>query len=276
MPPLTENWRFSDQARRPGRGHGLGHDARHRQLQHRHRCRRAVPQRQPVGGAGAALDTAYRSGDDSADYLNYLRGDRTHEKSSTASGSTKAYRDRTTLLGDIVGSKARPVGPPSSPYSSAANAGYAAFKSTYATRKTMVYVGTNAGMLHAVDGSLTGANAGKELFAYVPGALYAGPSGTPQTNGLAALGNPTFTHYNFVDATPVSADVDFGKTVGGSGSNWRTILIGGLGKGGRSLYALDITDPVDDDQRSRRWPAEGAVGVQPMPTWASPTASRRS
>ena len=108
----------------------------------------------------------------------------------------------------------------------------------------MVYVGTNAGMLHAVNGSLTGTNAGKELFAYVPGALYAGPSGTPQTNGLAALGNPTFTHYNFVDATPVAADLDFGKTVGGSGSNWRTILIGGLGKGGRSLYALDITDPA--------------------------------
>ena len=26
------------------------------------------------------LDTSYRTGDDSSDYLNYLRGDRTHEK----------------------------------------------------------------------------------------------------------------------------------------------------------------------------------------------------
>ncbi|MFX8207350.1 hypothetical protein ABTL06_19270, partial [Acinetobacter baumannii] len=48
----------------------------------------------------------------------------------------------------------------------------------------------------------------------------------------------------FVDATPTMADVDFGRTSGGSGtSDWRTVLIGGLGKGGKVLYALDITNP---------------------------------
>ena len=114
----------------------------------------------------------------------------------------------------------------------------------------MVYVGTNAGMLHAVYGSLTGANAGREVFAYVPGALYAGPSGTPQTNGLAALGNPTFTHYNFVDATPVAADVDFGKTVGGSGSNWRTILVGGPGQG-RHAASTRWTSPTRVESMSQ-------------------------
>ena len=50
-------------------------------------------------------------------------------------------------------------------------------------------------------------------------------------------------HYNFVDAPPVVADVDFGKTQGGSGTDWRTMLVGGLGKGGKSLYAIDVTDP---------------------------------
>ncbi len=159
-------------------------------------------------------------------------------------GSSHAYRDRATLVGDIVGSKARPVGPPNKPYSSASNSGYAAFKLTNAARKTMVYVGTNFGMLHAIDGALTGASAGKEVFAYVPGSLFAGPTGTPAVNGLQSLGNPVFTHHNFVDATPVAGDVDFGKTVGGSGTNWRSILVGGLGKGGRSIYAIDITDPA--------------------------------
>ena len=31
---------------------------------------------------------------------------------------------------------------------------------------------------------------------------------------------------------------------GGSGA-WRTLLVGGLGAGGRGVYALDVTDPAD-------------------------------
>jgi hypothetical protein len=59
-----------------------------------------------------ALDTLYRTGDDSADYLNDLRGDRTHEENSTATGSARMYRNRSNPVGDIVGSRVRPVGPP--------------------------------------------------------------------------------------------------------------------------------------------------------------------
>lgn len=191
-----------------------------------------------------ALDTAYRSGNDNADYLNYLRGDRTHEQNSTVTGSSKAYRTRALLVGDVVGSKARPVGPPSLSLSNASNPGYGTFKSTWAARPTVVYVGSNSGMLHAINGALTGAGAGNELFAYVPSAVFTGPSSTPAVNGLAAVGNPDFAHYYRVNATPATYDIDLGRTVGSSGTNWRTVLIGGLGKGGRSYYALDVTDPA--------------------------------
>ena len=197
-----------------------------------------------------ALDTAYRSGNDATDFVNYLRGERKHEQSSSETGSAKAYRDRSTLLGDIGRFRARPVGRPDAPYSNSSNPGYSAFKSTWSARPTVVYVGTNAGVVHAVHGGLTGADAGKELFAYVPGAVIAGPSGTPAVDGLQALGNPEYAHRNFVDATPTVADVDLGRTVGGSGTDWRTILVGGLGKGGRAVYALDITNPVGVTQES--------------------------
>jgi type IV pilus assembly protein PilY1 len=40
----------------------------------------------------------------------------------------------------------------------------------------------------------------------------------------------------FVDASPVAVDVDIGGT-------WKTLLIGGLGKGGKGYYAIDITAP---------------------------------
>ncbi len=190
-----------------------------------------------------ALDTIYRTGDDSADFVDYLRGDPTHEESSTAAGSAKIYRNRAHQVGDIVGSKVRPVGPPSAPFSSAANPGYSTFKTTHASRTTMLYVGTNGGVLHAIDGSLTGATAGKEVFAYVPGPLYLGPSGTPITDGLMARGDPNFTHKALVDGPPVVFDIDFGRTPGGTGTDWRTVLVGSLGKGGKSYFAIDITDP---------------------------------
>lgn len=195
----------------------------------------------------AALNPSYVTGDDSTNYLNYLRGDQTNEAAGTG---TKAYRTRAKLIGDIVGSKARPIGPPSFPFSDATNPGYGAFKTARALRPTVVYVGSNDGMLHAINGSLTGTGAGAEMFAYVPSTLFQGPNGTPSIEGLASLGNPSFTHHYMVNATPNVYDVDFGRTPDASGqpqtntADWRSILIGGLGKGGRSYYAIDVTDPV--------------------------------
>lgn len=200
----------------------------------------------------AALVTSYR-GSDASDYLNYLRGDPTQEAGSTASGSSQAYRARAVLLGDIVGSKVTPVAAPSLTYSDSINPGYAAFKSTWASRPTVVYVGANDGMLHAFNASLTGTDAGTEIFSYVPGALFQGPSGTPNTaasDGLTALGNPGYSHRYFVDATPLAFDIDFNyaggslTTSSAATSDWRSVLIGGLGKGGKSYYAIDVTDPA--------------------------------
>ncbi len=198
-----------------------------------------------------ALDTVYRGGNDSNDYLNYLRGDPTHEENSVVSGSAQIYRNRSQAVGDISGSKVRPVGPPSAPFSSAANPGYGTFKTTYANRKTMVYVGTNAGVLHAIDGSTSGATAGQEVFAYVPGALYQGPTGSPISDGLMSRGDPNFTHKALVDGSAVAFDIDMGRTPSGVaaavGTAWRTVLVGALSKGGKSYFALDVTDPGATD-----------------------------
>lgn len=199
----------------------------------------------------AALNTSFRTGDDSADYLNYLRGDRSLEQSASTTGLP--YRERVQLLGDIVGSKATPVGPPSLPLSDAANPGYSTFKKTWdgttdpaKKRPTIVYVGANDGMLHAIKGSLTDADGGTELFAYVPSALFQGPNGTPSVDGLAGIGNPNFSHHFYVNATPTVYDVDFDNTSGvKTGTpDWHSVLIGGLGKGGKSYYAIDVTDPA--------------------------------
>jgi type IV pilus assembly protein PilY1 len=182
---------------------------------------------------------------DETNYLSYLRGDQTNEVASLASGSTHLYRNRKVLLGDIVDAGLTPVASPQQTFSEANNPGYPAFQTLYTTttpRTTMVYAGANDGMLHGFNGTT-----GTEQFAYVPSALFLGPNGTPQVDGLAQIGNPNYVHHNYVNATPAAFDIDFNH-IGPPpyvGSDWHTVLIGGLGKGGMSFYALDITDPVN-------------------------------
>jgi type IV pilus assembly protein PilY1 len=186
----------------------------------------------------------------SCPYLNYLRGDQTNEVASAAPTSTHSLRNRKLLLGDIVDASLTPVTTPLQTFSDAYNLGYGFFKTLWTTttpRPTMVYAGANDGMLHGFLGTN-----GTEQFAYVPSGVYQGPNGTPQVDGIAQYGNPNYVHHNYVDATPAAFDIDMSRTVGfvgavnyatAGGTPWRTVLIGGLGKGGRSYYAIDITDP---------------------------------
>ncbi|WP_076999888.1 PilC/PilY family type IV pilus protein [Variovorax sp. KK3] len=205
-----------------------------------------APMRNPAG----PLNTPWDTSSDAEAFVNYLRGDRSNEKSST--NSTRPYRQRLALLGDIVNSKVTPVAAPSMRFSEAINPGYASFKTTWTNRPTMVYVGANDGMMHAFNGALTGTTAGTEQFAYVPSAVISGPSSpaTPALNGLAQLGNPNYEHRYYVDATPLAFDIDFNNAGGtftstsAATSDWRTVVIGGLGKGGKSFYAIDVTNPA--------------------------------
>ena len=188
-----------------------------------------------------------------ANYVAYLRGDHGQEQ-----GSGGVYRKRVYRLGDVSGSKANPVGAPSAPYFDLTNPGYSAFKRNKLGRKTVVYAGANDGMMHAFDGTLPGgvacATCGTELFAYMPSFTYGGSDASPATTGLASYGNPNFAHHFFVDATPQNFDVDFKNTAGASAASadWRTLLIGGLGKGGKGYYAIDVSDPT-------AWTTEAAI-----------------
>lgn len=177
--------------------------------------------------------------------LNYLRGNRDNETTVT---TAKAYRLRTSLLGDIVDSKVTYLGKPNASYSDTHNPGYTTFKTNKANRTPLVFVGANDGMLHAFDAS-EGTNAGNEVFAVVPYSTFEGPDRTPQTSGLQALARHTYTHHYYMNATPEIRDVDFARTgnslsaiSASTPADWRTLLVTGQGKGGRSFIAVDVTD----------------------------------
>ena len=202
--------------------------------------------------------------------VDYLRGDRSNE----GVGLSK-FRVRSHVLGDIVGSGAVPVGPPGPLYNNPANPGYAAFASAKASRTPTVYVGSNDGMLHAfVDSNTT--DAGKEAWAYIPKAVFTNgdpndtahtPSHKFQLGALSyrpfGLGEAVFRHEYYVNATPRVWDVDFANTNTStpptSGNDWHTILVGGLGAGGRGVYALDVTDPVALTDTAESVAASGRV-----------------
>lgn len=87
----------------------------------------------------------------------------------------------------------------------------------------IVYCGANDGMLHAFD-----AETGQELFAHVPNFVF---------GNLPSLASPGYSHRFFVDLTP---SIKNGEGIlGGVGK--KTLLVGGLGKGGKGYYGIDIT-----------------------------------
>jgi len=93
-------------------------------------------------------------------------------------------------------------------------------------KNDILYVGANDGMLHAFN-----ARTGDELFAYVPNLVFA---------NLHKLADPVYEHKYYVDLSPNIKDVAVPELP--DSPNVDTMLIGGLGKGGRGYYALDITN----------------------------------
>lgn len=162
------------------------------------------------------LNTTERSAcDNGTNLVNYLRGEE-QDHYRTRSAESK--------LGDISGSAPVFDGKGGAAFK---DPGYAAFvASSRANRPAMVYVGSNGGKLHAFD-----ASTGVEQWAFVPTAVRS-------RLWLLADKNYSGKHEFFVDGPPVIEDVF-------DGSAWRTILVAGMGAGGRSYVALDITRPLE-------------------------------
>ncbi|GGY79574.1 pilus assembly protein [Marinobacter zhanjiangensis] len=170
------------------------------------------------------------------DRLNYLRGIRTKEQ--TDNNQTRPFRQRDSRLGDIVNSSPQYVHQKNFGYqwlSSVAGFGsvdsYTDFRASnvYQDRPPLILVGANDGMLHGFNGSVDPNDGGEELFAYAPTGVFA---------NLWELTEPEYEHRFYVDGTPRVSDAWLGSTLG-----WKTIAVGTTGAGGKTVFALDVTDP---------------------------------
>ncbi len=90
-----------------------------------------------------------------------------------------------------------------------------------------LYVGNNDGMLHVIDSEY-----GTEVFSYVPSFAF---------DNLSELADPNYSHKYFVDQTPFVVRMDEDD----SSSGTKTYLVGGLGKGGKGYFGIDVTSLTD-------------------------------
>ncbi|GLQ33680.1 pilus assembly protein [Litoribrevibacter albus] len=157
-----------------------------------------------------------------SDAVDYLRGERSREGASEG-----AFRDRSTVLGDIINSAPVYVSGAASSWPDYIEPGYISYMRSLFSRTPMLYVGSNDGMLHAFN-----ASNGEEQFAFIP----AGVVSTEADRGLHYLVDKSYNHRYYVDGTVEVADA----YIGGA---WKTLLLGGLGAGGKSIFAIDVTDP---------------------------------
>lgn len=149
------------------------------------------------------------------------------------------FRERTSVFGDIINSSPAVVGTASNiPYLmdriDGTQGAYLQYLRQTAERPELIYVGANDGMLHAIhSGDSDGYEGGTEAFAFIPSAVI--PK-LPLLTGQSYQGGE---HQFFVDGSPIVRDVYIE-------GEWRTVLVGTLRAGGKSIFALDITNPGAD------------------------------
>ena len=202
--------------------------------------------------------------DDVLGLINFVRG----EDYFDYDGDCKVTHIRDHVLGDIYHSQLIEIGPPDASvdftganeeaYFRAIN-NYQSFKAKHATRRNVIFAGSNTGMLHAFN-----AKTGDEEWAFIP----------PFIAGLLpTIINPSLSHTVTteddkddagnkvkkggtnaifgVDGSPIVHDV-FIKGFDQEGEpedieNWHTILIVPYGRGGAGFSVLDVTNPILKD-----------------------------
>ena len=178
--------------------------------------------------------------------LDWLRGD--HSMEQRYAGGL--FRNRTSfdlnydgapnskrsewVLGDIISSDPLYVGAGSQNYDQLPDGGssYAAYVSYKKTRTPMIYVGANDGMLHAFR-----ATDGVEQFAVIPTAVFP---------NLLQLTKPDYSHRYYVDGSPGGGDAYLKGA-------WKTVVVSGLRGGGKSVFAVDATNPDQPTASQFMW-----------------------
>jgi type IV pilus assembly protein PilY1 len=232
-----------------------------------HHTQRNIVTMDPATGKGIDFTqanlskfTAIPSANLTSAFVNYIRGDDT-----TATGTTfrKREKDRNPKMGenqdaalpgklpDFVDSKPLVVAgnfDGGHELLDAADGGgdaYRTFRTNKQARTPLVFVGGNGGMLHAFNGAESSLNGGgEEIFAYLP---YGAQAKLPE------LAKPDYKHRFYVDGPIQEADAFIARA--GSAPQWTNLVIGTMGHGGKSVFAIDATGTTSTSTANNQPPA---------------------
>lgn len=151
--------------------------------------------------------------------LEWLRG-------STDNKAEFRTRPATSIMGPVVNSNPTIQIPPQGRYFGDAFAGYGDFVATWKNRRLVLWAGAGDGMLHAFDASSDKDMGGEPIMSYIPQPLF---------TKLQDWASPTGAKVQaMVDGSPFVGDVKVG-------ADWHTYLFSSLGRGGKGIFALDVT-----------------------------------
>lgn len=187
----------------------------------------------------SVLQSSLGKGTDAASLISYVLGDNRKE------GST--YRERYEhLMGTVIHSTVVPISK-----RTAATVTAPARTCTYpetaniTTRADRYVVAANDGMTYVLDEN------GQELASYLPS------TALPK---LADYASTSYNHFFLNDGMAASKEV----CITGGENGARTIVIGGSGRGGNSVYALDLTSPTAVGAENMLWEfTHESLGLSP-------------
>lgn len=172
--------------------------------------------------------TAAVGGSDAADLVNYALGAPTYEDG-------RKFRIRPNhLMGTVINSPVVTI--PSRTGSVSTVAGSCTYPAyaNIGSRPNRHVVAANDGMFYVLD------NAGNEIASYMP---------STALSQLARYASPNYSHFFMNDGIAATAEVCFTP----SGQAAHTVVVGTAGRGGNSVYALDLTKPTDLTESDMLW-----------------------
>ena len=135
-------------------------------------------------------------------------------------------------LGDIFHSSPLVVGPPVPFFY---DTGYREYLKLWENRDPLVYVGANDGTFHVFEAGKTPLAGGDEVLAFIP------PEQLTRLKTMALQDSHTY----YVDGPPIAYEIWDDKNGDGKkdSTEWKTLLVCGMRRGGRSYFTMEITDP---------------------------------
>ena len=135
----------------------------------------------------------------------------------------------------------------------------------------VVFYGANDGMLHAISGNSTGTGAGEELWSFVPQEMFGKLNrlriNTPEVRlPSTPASSPATPRDYFIDG-PIGVYQRFAA----DGTVVQAIIFVGMRRGGRLLYAFDVTHPAAPALLWKKTPAELPLLGQ---SWSEPKVAR--